>query len=85
MRSPTTRPTVSQEAQLWQQSFAKTLRAFREARELSVRELVSKAGLYWVTVMRYERAEQPPSLSDVYALARQLDVSLHDLLPERAS
>ena len=72
---------IDPQAPPWQRHFARILRAEREAAGKSLRELAHDAGIYWVELMRYERAEQEPNIAHIYILADLLHTSIHRMLP----
>jgi transcriptional regulator with XRE-family HTH domain len=61
-------------------AFAVVLRAAREQRGLTQRELAMLARVHLTFVGRLERGEQAPTLPVVFALAVALDVEPHALV-----
>lgn len=66
----------------WQQTLGTRLRTHRLEQGLKLRELAQLANMYWIELDRYERAEQTPDLDKLYMLAKHLEISIHDLLPD---
>ncbi len=56
------------------------LRAARSARQLSLRDLADRLGLSPSLISQIERGRANPSVSTLYAIVNELDVSLDDLL-----
>jgi transcriptional regulator with XRE-family HTH domain len=56
------------------------LRAARSARHLSLRDLADRLGLSPSLISQIERGRANPSVSTLYAIVNELDVSLDDLL-----
>ncbi len=65
----------------WQETLGSRLRAQRLEQGFKLRELAQLANRYWIELDRYERAEQTPDLHKLYALAKHLEISIHELLP----
>lgn len=61
------------------------MRRLRIDRGLSQEALADQAGLHRTYIGSIERGERNVGLSNVYALADALHVSVHELLPESAS
>jgi transcriptional regulator with XRE-family HTH domain len=55
--------------------FGAKLRALREGKGLSIRELAPLAGVHWNTLAKLERGEQEPAWPLVLALASALGVN----------
>jgi len=56
------------------------LRAARQARSLSLRDLATRVGLSASLISQVETGRATPSVSSLYSLAEELDVSVDDLL-----
>lgn len=57
------------------------IRAIREKRQLSMREVASRAGISQPFLSQIERGQSMPSMITVYRLAETLDVTPGELLP----
>ena len=55
------------------------LRAHREARNLSLRELARRLGLSPSAISQFETGKSRPSVSTLYAIVGELDISLDEL------
>ena len=56
------------------------IKAFREARGLTLRQLDDLSGVPFGTIARYEKNEYFPGLMNLIALADALELSLDDLV-----
>ena len=65
------------------QAVSATLRAERAAAQMTQAELAERSGLGYQTVMRLEKGERSPSVSQLAALCSALGLSMSDLV-ERA-
>jgi transcriptional regulator with XRE-family HTH domain len=62
--------------------FGKLLRERRDGAGLSQQTLAERAGLSYGSLSRMETGKQAPSLETVERLARALEISTHELIPE---
>jgi len=62
-----------------EEQFGEKVRQLRQARGLSQEELAFKAGVHRTYLGGIERGERNPSLKNIAAIAKALDVSLRDL------
>ncbi|MCA9467002.1 MAG: helix-turn-helix transcriptional regulator [Nitrospira sp.] len=60
----------------------KRLRQYREARNLSVRQLAGMTGVHYVSIVRLEGGKFDPRLSTLRKLAQALEVSVCDLIDQ---
>ena len=81
-REPGARPSPSREAGARPDypQMGERLRAARAARALSLRELAGRLGVSPSLISQIETGRANPSVSSLYALAAELDVSLDELL-----
>lgn len=63
---------------------ATRLRTAREDAGLSQAELARRLGVSQAAVSTWESGTRQPGVDDLYAVAAELDVEVHDLLPRRA-
>jgi transcriptional regulator with XRE-family HTH domain len=59
------------------------LEDLREEKEWSANELMRRAGLSKGTIRAWRHSDCLPSLAALYAVARVLGCSIHDLIPEK--
>jgi len=76
---PTRKPTVRQDAIV--QAFAERLKALRAARDMTQRELATKAHVTFSYISRLEAGGAAPGLDLLQKLAQALDANIADLLP----
>ncbi|OQP42769.1 hypothetical protein A4H97_11430 [Niastella yeongjuensis] len=63
-------------------AFGENLKKLREAKGLTTREFADIADIAYSQVWTLESGRGDPSLSTLMAIARTLEVSLSDLVPE---
>jgi transcriptional regulator with XRE-family HTH domain len=63
-------------------AFGENLKKLREAKGLTTREFADTADIAYSQVWTLESGRGDPSLSTLMAIARTLEVSLNDLVPE---
>lgn len=63
-----------------EKQFGKRIRQLREAQGLSQEELAYRAGVHRTYLGGIERGERNPSLKNIAAIARALNIKLPDLL-----
>ena len=63
-----------------EKQFGKRIRQLRETQGLSQEELAYRAGVHRTYLGGIERGERNPSLKNIAAIARALDIKLPDLL-----
>ncbi len=76
---PTRKPTVRQAAIV--QAFAERLKALRAARNMTQRELATKAQVTFSYISRLEAGGAAPGIDLLQKLAQALDANVADLLP----
>ena len=76
---PTRKPTVRQAAIV--QAFAERLKALRAARNMTQRELATKAQVTFSYISRLEAGGAAPGIDLLQKLALALDANVADLLP----
>lgn len=64
-----------------------TLKEFRSARKMSVKELATALGLHWVTVHKYENGTRKPNLKAIDKIRRYTGglVDISDFLNQATS
>ena len=76
---PTRKPTARQAAIV--QAFAERLKALRAARNMTQRELATKAQVTFSYISRLEAGGAAPGIDLLQELAQALDANVADLLP----
>lgn len=76
---PTRKPTARQAAIV--QAFAERLKALRAARNMTQRELATKAQVTFSYISRLEAGGAAPGIDLLQKLAQALDANVADLLP----
>lgn len=57
------------------------IRYWREKRKMKLRELAQRSGVSYPMLSAYEIGTNPPPLPKLFAIAKALGITVHDLLP----
>ena len=60
-------------------NIGKNIRRYRRLRMYTIKELAEKAGLAYVTIVKYEHGERNPKRYSLYKISKALDVCISDL------
>ena len=60
-------------------NIGKNIRRYRRLRMYTIKELAEKAGLAYITIVKYEHGERNPKGYSLYKISKALDVCISDL------
>ena len=72
------------EAADWQAKVASRVKKLRKARGMSQGQLADRCGVAQSSISKLEKHGLPCAVDLLYKIAYVLDVTIHDLLPERS-
>ena len=58
----------------------KNIRRYRKLRMYTIKELAEKAGLAYITIVKYEHGERNPKRYSLYKISKALDVCISDIV-----
>ena len=61
-------------------NIGKNIRRYRRLRMYTIKELAKKAGLSYVTIIKYEHGERNPKGYSLYKISKALDVCISDIV-----
>ena len=57
-------------------NIGKNIRRYRRLRMYTIKELAEKAGLAYITIVKYEHGERNPKRYSLYKISKALDVCI---------
>lgn len=79
--NPKPRKKIAEEG--FKKEFAERLKALREKKKMTVKELAEKSGVNETTIHRWESAENCPVNEKILDIANALEIKVSKLIPER--
>ena len=61
-------------------NIGKNIRRYRRLRMYTIKELAEKAGLAYITIVKYEHGERNPKRYSLYKISKALDVCISDIV-----
>ena len=58
----------------------KNIRKYRDLKGYTIKELAKKAGLAYITIVKYEHGERNPKGYSLYKISKALDVCISDIV-----